>query len=384
MDVNETFVPGTESESETNWYDQFLADYDFQRPKTGQLLEGTIIQVREDSLLIDVGLKRDAVVPSKDLALIDKEILENISAGDTVLVSVLQPSNINQGLLVSLNKGIQHKNWDQAEINLLNGNSLELEIIGQNRGGLLVQYHSIRGFLPHSQVPKLRRAKDHLRALALKKEMIGTRQKMKIIEIDRERNRLILSIQAAQEEERRKQLGELMVGQLVQGPVVSIVDFGIFIHLGLFDGLIHISQLDWERIDHLDEVFKIGDMIEAQIIEIDIERERVNLSRKALLPSPWTKFAEQHHVGDFIEGEITKVLKFGAFFKLPTGIEGLIHISEMGYSVSPDPQAVTKPGDIVLVKVLGINPLKERISLSMRKVPVERQIAWMMKNYSEE
>ena len=384
MDVNETFVPGTESESETNWYDQFLADYDFQRPKTGQLLEGTIIQVREDSLLIDVGLKRDAVVPSKDLALIDKEILENISAGDTVLVSVLQPSNINQGLLVSLNKGIQHKNWDQAEINLLNGNSLELEIIGQNRGGLLVQYHSIRGFLPHSQVPKLRRAKDHLRAQALKKEMIGTRQKMKIIEIDRERNRLILSIQAAQEEERRKQLGELMVGQLVQGPVVSIVDFGIFIHLGLFDGLIHISQLDWERIDHLDEVFKIGDMIEAQIIEIDIERERVNLSRKALLPSPWTKFAEQHHVGDFIEGEITKVLKFGAFFKLPTGIEGLIHISEMGYSVSPDPQAVTKPGDIVLVKVLGINPLKERISLSMRKVPVERQIAWMMKNYSEE
>jgi ribosomal protein S1 len=144
MDVNETFVPGTESESETNWYDQFLADYDFQRPKTGQLLEGTIIQVREDSLLIDVGLKRDAVVPSKDLALIDKEILENISAGDTVLVSVLQPSNINQGLLVSLNKGIQHKNWDQAEINLLNGNSLELEIIGQNRGGLLVQYQNYR------------------------------------------------------------------------------------------------------------------------------------------------------------------------------------------------------------------------------------------------
>lgn len=366
-----------EENQEGTWYDQFLEDYDYTLPKRGQLLEGQILRIDEDAVIVDVGVKRDAIIPSRDLNMVDKEIVENLKVGDTILVYVLRPPTGDDDLLVSLNKGIEHTHWEVAEQHLESGETLELEVVGENRGGLLVEYKSLRGFVPNSQVPELRR-RDRQKAKEAKREMIGEVLPLKVIEVNRDRHRLILSALAAQEERRKKRLHELEKDQVIFGRVVNIVNFGVFVDLGGIDGLVHISELDWQRVGHPSEMFKVGDEIQVQVIEVDVERERVSLSRKSLLPSPWDTLAEKYKPGDLIEGTVTKVLDFGAFVELPEGVEGLVHVSEIGYSTTGTPQEVVKAGEEVLVRILDIDKERERISLSMRKVPLEKQIAWMV------
>jgi small subunit ribosomal protein S1 len=370
-------------EPQPDWYENFLDNYDYQNPRPGQVLEGKIIRMEDDGILVDIGLKRDALVPSKDLSQVDEEYLSKLDVGDQIIVYVLNYAVGDKELLVSLSKGLEHQSWEKAEKYMQEGLNMELQIIGYNRGGLIVKFETLRGFLPFSLVPEIHGIRSPKRAEKIKNDMVGTEMNMKIIEVARQRNRLIFSAAAALEEQRKERLKELEKGQIITGRVVSIVDFGAFVDLSGVDGLIHISQLDWKKVKHPSEVLSVGDEVQVKVINVDVERERISLSRKSLLPSPWETIAETLHAGDYVEGRVTRIVDFGAFVELPAGVEGLVHISQMGYSSSQDPKNSVKPGETVLLRVLEVHPDRKRVALSMRQVPLEKQIAWAME-YQEE
>jgi len=365
-------------------FEQLLSEYDYRAPRRGQILSGQIIRIAEDAILVDIGLKRDAVVPSREISLLDEEYLQKLQVGDEVVVYVLRPPAGDHDLLVSLSKGLEHESWSRAETYLEAGMILELEVSGFNKGGVLVDFENLRGFVPASQIPELRHAGDRQRLQQVKQNLVGTQMAVKVIEVDRQRNRLVFSALAAEEERRKKRLQELEPGQIVlRAKVASVVDFGIFVDLDGVDGLVHVSQLDWKMVKHPSDHFKPGDEVDVQIIAVDVERERISLSRKALLPNPWESLMEKYRPGDVIQGTVTRVLDFGAFVRVDEGIEGLVHVSEIGYSGAGKPQELVKAGDQILVRILDLNPEKERLSLSMRRVPLNKQIAWMAEELGE-
>jgi small subunit ribosomal protein S1 len=253
-----------------------------------------------------------------------------------------------------------------------------LEVVDQNRGGLLVAYENIRGFIPNSHIPSIRKGTTTQKAGEIKSEMIGKILPLKVIEIDAKEHRLVFSARAAQSEQHGKRIQEIELGEVIKSRVVNVVDFGVFVDLEGVDGLVHKSEIDWERIPHPSALFQVGDEIEVKVVDVDKEKGRVSLSRKALLPNPWLKNVEGYQVGDLVEGVVVNVLDFGAFVELDDKLDGLVHVSEIGYANPEDPQAVVKKGDPVLVKVLSIDPERERISLSMRRVPLSEQMEWIM------
>ena len=375
----------SESDIDQNWYEEYIDQYEYEQPKRGQILEGEILRINDDAIVVGIGQKRDAIVPAKDLNRLDREVLEKLSLGDRVLVSVIYIPGGDKDLLVSLSQGIGYKSWKRAEEYLAEGRNIELEVVGHNKGGLLVKFESLQGFVPASQVPEIRQIHDRERVQHLKEEMVGTILMLKAIEVDRQRRRLVFSALTAQEAKRKQRLQELEAGQIFHNvKIASVVNFGIFVDLEGVDGLVHLSELDWQVVKHPSESFKIGDEIDIQILDVDVENQRVSLSRKALLPNPWDAFNEDHHSGEIVSGKVTRVLDFGAFVELASGIVGLVHSSEVGYSASGDPQDVVKAGDIVLVRILDLDPERERVSLSMRRVPKEKQIAWMSDDFESE
>ena len=367
-----------ENENNQNWFQQFLDDYDYSQPQRGQILEGEILRIDEDAVVVDIGLKRDGIVPARDLSMLDAAMRENLTVGNRVIVVVLQTPSEDQELLVSIHKGLEHLDWQRALTMLNEQTVVDLEVVAHNKGGLLVQFGSLRGFVPASQVPELRRIKDPHRVYRVKQGLVGQRIAVKAIEVDKEPKRLVFSALAAEEERRKKRLRELEKGQIiVLARVVSLVDFGVFVDLDGVDGLIHISELDWQKVQHPSELLKPGDEIDIKILDVDVENERVSLSRKALLPNPLEELREKYKPSDVVVGKVTNILDFGAFVELAEGVVGLVHVSELGYSASGKPQELVKIGEKVLVRILEIEPGKGRIALSMRRVPKEEQIAWL-------
>jgi small subunit ribosomal protein S1 len=358
-------------------FEELLDDYDYENPERGQIISGEIIQVDEDSILVDIGAKRDAIVPRKDLDRLDEEMIEGLSQGDKIPVYVMRTAKIGGDLLVSINRGLEQEDWEHAEEMLEEGEAIPLEIIGQNKGGVVVRFGRLRGFVPNSHIPDLRRdgGYDHLREQ--KEEMIGDELVVKVIEVNQKRRRLVLSSRAARQERRLLRLKELAEGTKITGTVVNLVDFGAFVDIGGVDGLIHISELDWSRVDHPSEVLELGQDVEVEITNVDVDRERVSLSRKNLLANPWDSIEQKYSPGDLVEGEITNVRNFGAFVMLPEGVEGLIHVSEIGIIGPGSPQDVVHPGDNVLARVIDIEPERERISLSLSRVSKDEQLAWL-------
>jgi len=383
---NEKQVPEQENDPQTEestseqpgWFQEFVDHYDVDKPQQGEMLTGTILDIQEGSILLDVGLKRDAIIPGQDLDRVDDEIRENLAVGDEITVGVIRTPLGDDDLLVSLQKGLAQKTWKKAEELLENDQLIELEVVDQNRGGLLVAFENLQGFVPNSHIPAIRRGTSSQKAGEIKGEMIGQTLAVKAIEVNQKDRRLVFSARGAQKDQRLKRLEELEVGQVIKSRVVNVVDFGVFVDLDGVDGLVHKSEIDWERIPHPSKVFKVGDEIEVKVISVDKERERVSLSRKALLPNPWQKLAEKYKIGDLVEGVVVSVLDFGAFVEIEEGLQGLVHVSEIGYANPEDPQAVVRKGDLVLVKILSIEPERERLSLSMRRVPVAEQMEWIM------
>jgi len=375
---------GTDKSDDPRWYESLVEDYDYERPKRGQVVKGEIIWIEEDSILMDIGQKRDAVVPGKDLSDVDDEYLATLSVGDRVPVYVTQTPVGDEELMVSLNRGIEYQNWEKAEQLHKDNTMVELEVVDQNRGGLLVKYKNLTGFVPNSHIPSIRRGLDRQKIGQIKREMIGSTLAVKPIEVNPNKRRLVFSARAAQEEKRKKRLRELEEGDVIESNIVNVVDFGVFVDLDGVDGLVHKSELDWERINNPHKHFKVSEEITVKVLDVEVDRERVSLSRKALLPNPWEVLEEKYKPGDLVKGEVVSVLDFGAFVELPEGVQGLIHSSEIGYSGMGSPQNTVKPGESVLVRIISIDADRERISLSMRRVPIEDQLSWMMDSEAEE
>ncbi len=281
--------------------------------------------------------------------------------------------------IAPLSVGLEEEDWANAESYLHNGEIIELEIIDQNRGGLIASFGQLRGFIPNSHIPELKHNRREDQAFEIKKQKIGTWLPLLVIEADKESNRLIFSAKPSHEDQPSRLLGDLRVGETITGQVVNLVKFGAFVDVGGgINGLIHISELSWQRINHPDEVVRVGDEVTIEVQEINLERERVSLSLKSLQPNPWDSIEGRYKVGNLVEGVVTTVRSFGIFLELAAGVEGLLHESEFtngGLITSPE---AAKPGDKLLVRITSIQPEQQRIGLSLQQVTMEDQLAWLM------
>ena len=332
--------------------------------KDGDIVEGTIVKIDRDEVLLDIGYKSEGVIPAKELSIRhDVDPNEVVHVGDKIEALVLQKEDKEGRLILSKKRAQYERAWGRIEEVMRSGSTIRGPVIEVVKGGLIVDI-GLRGFLPASLVD-LRRVRDlH--------PYVGQEIEAKIIELDRNRNNVVLSrrafLEESQSEGRKKFLESLQKGERRKGTVSSIVNFGAFIDLGGVDGLVHVSELSWKHVDHPSEVVQVGQEVEVDVLDVDLERERVSLSLKATQEDPWKEFERKYQAGEIIEGQVTKLVPFGAFVRVAQGIEGLVHISELSEQHVESPEAVLSVGDQVRVKVIEVDVSRRRISLSMRQV----------------
>jgi small subunit ribosomal protein S1 len=358
-------------------FQALLAEHDYVPPRRGQILEGTILEASDYELVLDVGLKRDAIVPTGDLERLNDEQRSKFWLGKTIRAEVLRPYTQNGDLLVSVNKVLQLEDWERADELMAKGETFEAKVIDLNKGGALVQFGRLRGFVPNSHILRIRHSTPPNQRDTVKREMIDDTLQLKLLEVDRLQNRLVMSEREAAQEARMERMQELEVGQVTTGHVVHVVNFGAFVDLGGVDGLIHVSRLSHDYVEHPREVLSIGEEVTVRIDGIDLEKGRISLNRRALLPSPWETFVEEHHTGELISGVITKVVEYGIFVSLDGGVHGLVHISSMSQLGLSHPEEMFRKGDDVLVRIIDINLERERIALSIDDVTLAEQEEWM-------
>ncbi len=337
--------------------DGTLTDFD-----EGDLVTGTVVKVERDEVLLDIGYKSEGVIPARELSIRkDANPADIVSQGDEIEALVLQKEDKDGRLILSKKRAEYERAWTKIEEKFTSGENVEGEVIEVVKGGLILDI-GLRGFLPASLVD-LRRVKD----LAT---YLGTRLEARVIEMDRNRNNVVLSRRVVLEEgrkhERAEILGKLQKGMILPGTVSSIVDFGAFVDLGGIDGLVHISELSWSHVNHPSEVVKVGDPVQVQVLDVDLSRERISLGLKQTQEDPWKQLVKNFPVGSIIEGTVTKLVPFGVFVELGDGVEGLVHISEMAKGHVETPDQVTSVGQTVHVKVMDVDLERRRISLSMR------------------
>jgi small subunit ribosomal protein S1 len=340
------------------------SDYDYKRPRRGEVHEAVILSIGENDMVVDLGAKRDGVVPPKDLDLLDDEYRASLEVGDRVPVVVLRTWGRRDGIVVSINKGLQQHDWLRAQDLLDSGKVLEAKVTDFNRGGVIAPFGRLRGFVPNSHLTSVPSGLRGKRLRQVKSKLVGQTLPLVVIEVNQRRRQLVLSERAANSRRRQQLLEELTKGDVRTGVVRSLVDFGAFVDLGGLDGLIHISELDWKHVDHPSKVLSVGDEIEVYVLNVDRERERVALSRKRLLPDPWYQVTETLREGDVVEGTVTNIVPFGIFVDVGEGIEGLVHTSEM-----PDQGAARSDldiGSLVTVRVLNIDEWKRQIALRLQ------------------
>lgn len=338
--------------------------------KRGDIRQAEILEIHKNEIVVDVGVKHDGIIPQQDIERMDPELYKSLRVGDVVPVYVLNPSDQEGNLIVSLNLGLQGQDWARASELLESGEVVEAEVIGYNRGGLLVRFGRLEGFVPASHVVEL---KQGLKGPERREEMesfIGRVLALKVVEVNRSRRRLILSEREAQREwhvrQKRRLLETLKVGDIVTGRVTGIRDFGVFVDIGGADGLIHVSELAWHRVPHPSDVVQVGDEVQVYVLELDHEQERIALSLRRTLPDPWDVVEETYHIGQVVEGTVSNVVDFGAFVVLPDGIEGLLHVTEMADGTLTEPYSYLKRGDKVTVQIVRIERERKRIGFSQR------------------
>ena len=373
-------LPPTKPPAEVHPMQALLDQGGYDMPQRGDIREGTILSVSPHEVVIDLGLKREGIVPGNDLARLDKNQLAEIQAGTTWPVYIMQPSDREGNLIVSLSRAMQEKDWFVAQQQMDANEILEAKVSGYNAGGLEVIFGKLRGFVPASHISTLPRAmSEEERKAALAAYVVQTIP-VKVVEVDRRKRRLIMSERAAhrrwQREHRKQLLDEIEIGEVRTGIVRSLSNFGAFIDLGGADGLIHISEMAWFPIGHPNEVLKVGQQVDVKVLRIDKSRERIGLSIKRVQPDPWSRVHDDYKVDELVEAVVTRVTDFGAFVRLRSGVEGLLHVSEMA-DIRPDhPQSLVSPGDLLLLRVLRIEPDKRRIGLSLRHVSETEWAEW--------
>lgn len=380
-----TEIPNEEREQDVNEMNEFAAlldEYDYDSPYRGQILEGVILAADDHEIMLDVGLKRDAFVPRTDLDRLDDEVLEELVPGAHVRAYVMQPSNADGELIVSINKGMELEDWEEAQRIMETDDIVEVRVVGTNRGGLLARFKRLTGFIPMSQITSIARFSSDYEMNQAKNDLVEETLNVKVIEVDRLRNRLIFSERAAQTQLQRVAMSNLDVGQDVDGRVVGLVDFGAFVDIGGVDGLIHISKLDHRFVDHPGEILAIGDEVRVRIESIDEEKERISLNRKVLLPDPWEDL--EYNEGDLVTVTVTNIVDFGVFVSMPNGLQGLIHISNMQTLDTTNLRNVIREGDELLAKIITIDAERQRIGLSVDDVSVSEQETWMFSRREDE
>jgi small subunit ribosomal protein S1 len=343
------------------------------RFERGDVVTGTIAMIGEHEILIDVGYKFEGILAPREFGSMTAEQLQALSVGDEVEVLVVNPEDRAGNLIVSLQQVKLGQDWDEGEKLHEAGTVFQVEVSGHNKGGLIVYIGKVRGFVPASQIDRghaIDRAKVDGSVDSPLADLVGTDIWVKIIEIDRRKNRLILSEQAAMRERRKQAKAELLdvleEGQVLEGRVTSLADFGAFVDVGGADGLVHLSELSWNRVSHPREVLELGDTVQVKVISIDRDRRRIGLSMKQLQPEPWNDLAERFEVGTVVEGTITRLTDYGAFAKIDDDIEGLVHISELSDEERPVDEMVS-PGDVVALRVIRVDPERRRIGLSLKR-----------------
>jgi len=363
-------------------------EYDYVQPERGDIREGTVLSKRPDEILIDVGLKLEAIVPRRDLEKLDPEVLENIKEGDVVHVFVLQPENQEGRLVASLNMARTLQDWQKAQEMMESGELHEAVVSNYNKGGVIVPFYGLRGFVPASQLVKLPPAPEGGSRLDRLGELVGKTLKLKIIEVSRRRRRLIMSERAAMREWRKEQkerlLQSLKPGDVVHGTVTNLMNFGAFVDLGGADGLVHVSEIAWQRVRHPRDVLNVGQEVDVYVLSVDKESERIALSIKKLQPEPWSLLGQNRSVGDLVEGEITNVTEFGAFARLAEGVEGLIHVSELAEGPIEDPRKVVKRGQRLQLRIIRMDIERRRVGLSLKRALPEEEEEGVEKAVAEE
>jgi small subunit ribosomal protein S1 len=329
----------------------------------GDIVEGTVVKVDRDEVLLDIGYKTEGVIPSRELSIKhDVDPAEVVSPGDRVEALVLQKEDKEGRLILSKKRAQYERAWGTIEEIKENDGVVRGSVIEVVKGGLILDI-GLRGFLPASLV-EMRRVRDL-------QPYVGRELEAKIIELDKNRNNVVLSrrawLEQTQSEVRTEFLNKLAKGQVRKGVVSSIVNFGAFVDLGGVDGLVHVSELSWKHIDHPSEVVEVGQEVEVEVLDVELERERVSLSLKATQEDPWRHFARTHSIQQIVPGKVTKLVPFGAFVRVEDGIEGLVHISELAEKHVEIPEQVVQVGSEVMVKVIDIDLERRRISLSLKQ-----------------
>jgi small subunit ribosomal protein S1 len=330
----------------------------------GDIIDGVVVRVDPDEVLVDVGSKSEGVISGRELGQKGDPSTVELQSGDRIKVFVLQPENEDGNVVLSLRRARAESVWIKAQEKQTSGELIDAEVREQNKGGLIVNVMGLRGFLPTSQV-----SRSYAQNL---QELVGQKIGVKVLEVNRKRNRLIVSQKAAFDEDRARQRTELFdrlkVGDEVRGRVSGLTTYGAFVNLGAADGLIHISELSWDRVANVADVLQVGQEVGVKVIKLDPDMSRISLSLRQLGQDPWDMIERRYPPGAIVEGEVTKIKKYGAFLQIGDGVEGLLHISELAWEHVERTEDVVQVGQRLRVKVLQADRSRRRISLSLKQV----------------
>jgi small subunit ribosomal protein S1 len=348
-----------------------------QRLVPGQIVSGIVVRIASSEIIVDIGAKCEGIVPQRDLERLSPAERDAIRVGDEVLVCIVNPEDASGNIILSLSRAKRAHDWCEAQRLLESQEVIETQVVSCNKGGVIVNVGRIRGFVPGSQLA-VSRTTDQTDIDAASDDrwaaLVGENLQLKVIEVDKKRNRLILSERAAlrdwQESQREKLLKELTEGDVCQGRIINLANFGAFVDLGGIDGLIHLSEFSWKRVSDPREVVEVGQEVEVYVLKVDRERQRVALSLKRLQPDPWASAEERYCEGQLVKGIITRLAKWGAFASIvgDEAIEGLIHISELAEDPVIHPRDIIKIGQVVTLRVIGLDATHHRLALSLKQV----------------
>lgn len=342
-------------------------------PVQGEIRNGMIASITPGQILVSVGAKSEGIISGKEYELIPPADLAELKIGQEIPVYIVNPEDSNGNLVLSYVRAREEQGWAIVDKMLGSKEAYHSSVIGFNKGGLIVPVGGLRGFVPASQISLSRRSEMTGDTPEQRwSKMIGQAIDVVVIEIDRERRRLILSERQASTETREslkeRVIDDLKEGEVKTGRVTSLADFGVFVNINGADGLVHLSEISWDHINHPNEVLKVGQEVKVKVISVDREKKRIGLSIRQLQSDPWDQKAANFQVGQLVEGTITRLTKFGAFARLADDVEGLIHISEISEKRIEHPKEVLKEGDTVTLRIIKIDPGNHRIGLSLRRV----------------
>ena len=376
MQNNGLHLPNGVPEEDVRLFEEWLQQpKTFVRPRRGEILEGTIVQITPTEILVDIGAKRDGFVPARDVEHLPEEVRERLQVGQRVPVIVRRVYEDTEDIELSIAQAYQEQDWIRARHLQESKEIIHCPVINYNKGGLIIQFGQIRGFVPLSHlatVPRNISPEERLRVLS---DMVGQELPLVVLEVDRSRRRLICSQKEAlrilQDRKKDELLATLKEGDIVEGVIRNVTHFGAFVDLDGVDGLIHRSEIAWERVERLEDVVRPGQRIRAMVVKVDREKRRIGLSLKRLQPNPWEEKIRKYRPGEVVPATITHITDFGAFARLEPGLEGLIHSSEIPRKQGQTVYDVLEPGDEVQVRILNIDPKRQRVSLSLRGVGEE-------------